>query len=124
MSCFWDSLFKKITKSDLQKYKIHNNQELVIFLKDKNCCTENVLWKNQKLSEKEKEENKEHIQSYQTSMISKGYLCSTCDPFLLLLCELFQITIHNNYNGSQIIYSHQTTNHYTIHLTNNSTHMS
>ena len=124
MSCFWDSLFKKINKNDLQKHKIHNNNDLVTFLKDKNCKTDTVLWKNETLSEKQKEENKEHVQSYQTNTISKGYLCSTCDPFLLLLCELFEITIQNNYNGTQIIYSHQTTNKYTIHLTNNSGHMS
>ena len=124
MSCFWDSILKKLNKNDLQKYKIHNNQELVTYLKNNNCSTDNVLCNNQKLSEKQKVENKEHIQCYQTNTISQGYLCSTCDPFLLLLCEIFEITIHNNYNGNKIIYSHQTTNKYTIQLNNNSSHMS
>ena len=124
MSCFWDSILKKLNKNDLQKYKIHNNQGLVTVLKEKNIKTDNILWNNQKLSEKQKEENKEHIQSYQTNTISQGYLCSTCDPFLLLISELFEITIQNNYNGNQIIYSHKTNNKYTIQLNNNSSHMS
>tara|TARA_B100000700_G_C14478481_1_gene593950 strand:- start:211 stop:585 length:375 start_codon:yes stop_codon:yes gene_type:complete len=124
MSCFWDSILKKLNKNDLQKYKIHNNLELVTFLKEKNIKTDNVVWNNQKLSEKQKQENKQHIQSYQTNTISQGYLCSTCDPFLLLLSELFEITIQNNYNGNKIIYSHKTNNKYTIQLNNNSSHMS
>ena len=58
MSCFWDSILKKLNKNDLQKYKIHNNQELVTYLKNNNCSTDNVLCNNQKLSEKQKVENK------------------------------------------------------------------
>ena len=33
---------------------------------------------------------KEHIKEYNQNTISQGYLCSTCDPFLLLLSELFK----------------------------------
>ena len=36
--------------------------------------------------------------------INDGYLCSTCDPFLLLIAYLFQITINHRYNNHFIIY--------------------
>ena len=105
MSCFWDSILKKLNKNDLQKYKIHNNQELVTYLKNNNCSTDNVLCNNQKLSNKQKEENKEHIQCYQTNTISQGYLCSTCDPFIILICEIFKVNINHNYNNIIINYT-------------------
>ena len=31
--------------------------------------------------------------------IRNGYLCSTCDPFLCLVCQLFKLNICHNYNG-------------------------
>ena len=33
-------------------------------------------------------------------------------------------TIQNNFNGNQMTYTHQTTNNYAIHISNNSSHMS
>jgi len=124
MSCFWDSLVQKLGKEDMQQNNIQNPQQLVDYLKINNIITDNVLWNNEKLLQKQKIENKEHIINYDKNTISQGYLCSTCDPFLLLLCELFQITIKNNFNGNQITYTHQTTNNYEIHISNNSSHMS
>jgi hypothetical protein len=124
MSCFWDSLVQKLGKEDMQQNNIQNPQQLVDYLKKNNSTTDNVLWNNERLSQKQKLENKEHIINYDKNTISQGYLCSTCDPFLLLLCELFQITIQNNFNGNQMTYTHQTTNNYEIHISNNSSHMS
>jgi len=124
MSCFWDSLLQKLNNDNLQQKNIQNPLQLVEYLKNNNIDTMNVLWNNEQLSKKQKEENKEHIEEYDKNTISQGYLCSTCDPFILLLCELFEITIINNYNGNPITYKHNSTNHYIIHITNNSSHMS
>ena len=46
----------------------------------------------------------EHIKNYDVNTVNNGYLCSCCDPFLILICEIFNINITNNYNGVKIYY--------------------
>jgi len=124
MSCFWDSLLQKINKGDLQNKNINNPQDLVEYLQKNNVITDNVLWNDESLSTKQMEENKEHISDYDKATMGQGYLCSTCDPFLLLICELFEITIKNNYNGTQITYKNKIKNNYIIQILNTTSHMS
>ena len=124
MSCFWDSLLQKINKGDLQNKNINNPQDLAEYLQKNNTITDNVLWNEESLSTKQMEENKEHITDYDKATMSQGYLCSTCDPFLLLICELFDITIKNNYNGTQITYKNKIKNNYIIQILNTTSHMS
>ena len=127
MTCFWDSILKHVRNEDFEKIfnlsKEPSPQELCDLLKKRNIKTENVLWNNEELSVQQKNENFEMIQSFQTQNIQKGYLCSCFDPFLFLVCELFQITIKNKYNQSMILYQPKNESYYTIQLSNNQSHM-
>lgn len=124
MSCFWDSLLQKLNKEDLINKNITLAQDLSEYLQKNNTITDNILWNDESLSTKQKEENKEHITDYNRSTMGQGYLCSTCDPFLLLICELFEITIKNNYNGTLITYKNKIKNNYIIQISNTKSHMS
>ena len=112
MTCFWDGILNALKyqytdknfKNIFTKKKKANPKNLILFLKKNNCNTDNVLWCNQPLTEKEKEENYKFIASYSIEKINNGHLCSSCDPFILLICELFEIDIEHLYLENEIIY--------------------
>ena len=126
MSCFWDTLLSRINKDDIQSIlSLHNPtpKDFANTLKNKNIPTDNVLWMGEEITQQMKEENIEHIKEYESSTIRSGYLCSTCDPFLLLITELFQIKIIHHYNKVVINYQHKTDIKYTITIHNDKGHM-
>lgn len=131
MTCFWDSIISKINKNDFHTFNLLSKPKPLDFcnlLIQQNTNTNNISWKTSinneilSLTEKQKKENYEHIQSFQSNSIQNGYYCSTFDPFLFLIAELFHISIINNFNQSIISYLH-TNPKYSIHLHNNTTHM-
>ena len=44
------------------------------------------------------------IKDFNENNINQGYDCSSCDPFMILLCELLKININYDYNGNNIQY--------------------
>ena len=119
MSCFWDTLLRKINKDDIQNILSLNTLTPNAFsetLKKHNIPTDNVLWMNREINSQMKKENMMHIKEYDSSTIQGGYLCSTCDPFLLLITELFQLEIIHHYNQTINNYKHKTNIKNTITL--------
>lgn len=108
MTCFWDGILRGIPLDNFRK--IDNNVQqlnptsLVIFLKRHNRMT-SILWQGSKLTERERYENYMHIKNFDVRSISSGYLCSTCDPFLCLISDLFNINIDHIYLSSVIKYT-------------------
>ena len=130
MSCFWDAILNKIKTQDFQKIFNHsgkpNPETFAKMLIKDNVKTENVLWNSQIMKEKQLQENYEHIQEYDVSNVNQGYDCSTCDPFLFLICELFNINIQHIYLGNTFEYTHKKNvfnNNYTIKLQSDKGHM-
>ena len=130
MSCFWDSILNKIKIQDFQKIFNHsgkpNPETFAKMLIKENVKTENVLWNSQILKEQQLQENYEHIQEFNVSNVNQGYDCSTCDPFILIICELFEISIQHVYLGKTIEYTHKKNvfnNNYTIKLQSDKGHM-
>ena len=107
MSCFWNGILQQLTAGDLKLLELSQKtpQQLVQALKKKVQKTPNVRWNGNPLSEKELDENLEHIRSYNVRTINHGYWCSTCEPFLLLLAELLKVHIHHNYCRAAIHYT-------------------
>ena len=95
MSCIWIGLINalklKITANDLLLYLQKNNKE-----------TKNVLWNGQCLTTKEHKESISRIKSINS--VNEEYDCSACDPLLLLIAELYNVSIIHNYNNSIIKY--------------------
>ena len=119
MSCFWDALIKHIKNEDLKiilrEQKI-TPLNLVNSLITKNKIVNKIKINNLELSEKQKKENFDHIKDFDLNTINDGYLCSTCDPFLILISDLLSININNNYNNNLIEYKPIYHSRYTIYL--------
>jgi hypothetical protein len=107
MTCYWDGLLRSLDHEDLtllNSNKNINNINFILLLKKNNKLCENVKWQNIFLSKKLLEENYEMIKGFNENNINQGYDCSSCDPFMILLCELFKININYDYNGNNIQY--------------------
>jgi hypothetical protein len=102
MSCFWDGLLHELRRCGLPSYV--DPQKLAAYLKNENTPTRNVLWQSHSLSEKQLHENFIHVCIYDPNSIGNGYDCSSCDPFLLLMCEVFRVHIDHVYMGAHIQY--------------------
>jgi len=124
MSCFWDSLIQSISNEDKITF-FNNNLNPIDFaktLKQKNTLTLNVTWNTENLTTQFLDENKQAIDSYDTNTIYNGYYCSSCEPFLFLLCELLNIEIQHNYNNNLMIYKHIKNNRYIIKINSDNGH--
>lgn len=127
MTCVWNGLLKAIP---IGSFKIIDNgiirkpnaYDLVTLLKQNNKRQEDVSWNGTKLTEKEIEENFEAVKCFNRNSIQGGYLCSTCDSFLCLVCQLFKINIRHNYNGHIMNYQYKDGNVRTIRVQSNRGH--
>jgi len=127
MTCFWDSILSVLNNDDFRiispSTKKMSNKIFVIFLKNNNTKTVDIIWNNEKLTKQQMEENFEHVKDFDQNSIKNGYLCSTCDPFLLLVSYLFKVNIDHNYRGYLMQYR-VTNARKTLKFSSNSGHFS
>ena len=108
MTCFWQGLINSLDTKDFIKvgYKNKPNEiKYVELLKLNNKLCENVTWQSTILTKQFLQESFEAIKNLNISSIRNGYLCSTCDPFLILVSEIFKVNINHNYNNIIINYT-------------------
>lgn len=125
MTCFWTGILSSLTIDDFRFIDIDAKpaiKDFIHILKTKNTKSNDVYWNNSKLSEKEYIENIEHVKDYKIDTIHNGYLCSTCDPFLLLISQIFCLEIIHNYNGHIIKYRNIVSNRKPLHFRSNMGH--
>ena len=125
MTCFWDALIHKLPKESISLLGlIHKpNPKLLChtLVKQKKLISDTILWQGKTLS---LQERREHLLAIKDDpcQVNRGHLTSSCDSFLLLICQLCKINIiHHGVSG---------TYHYTnplaqkkIHLYSNYGHM-
>ena len=96
---------------------------IIYVLKIKATKTKDVLWNGKPLSKKELVENLYHVHNLDVNNIDYGYLCSSCDPYLLLICQLYGINIQHDYNGTKILYTYKPDKYAkTLNFTSNNAH--
>lgn len=105
MTCFWDGLINNLVQ---KKYitKRKTPAEFLAFLQRHNSITRGSFVKvnGHQLTENQMIENYEHIKALKPNDLVQGYLCSTCDPVLICVSELFGVNIHHTYMNNQILY--------------------
>jgi hypothetical protein len=126
MTCFWDSILQGIFKLNIQLKslpELSTPKNFVIYLKNNNKITNNILIFEHELRDSQKQENYDAIKSFDENSIYQGYFCSSFDPFLMLVCELFQINIKHKLCGIDINYTNKNVKK-TLHLVSDTGHMS
>jgi len=124
MTCFWDGILRNINQEDFNLLNINknnNNKEFILLLKKNNKLCKNVQWQSENINEQLLKENYEMIKNFNENNINQGYDCSSCDPFIILLSELFKINIHHNFNGVLIKYTYNNPRK-TINFKSNKSH--
>lgn len=124
MTCFWNGIMKSLNKNDfdLINEKKSSHIELITMLKRRKTPMINVLWENQKLSKNEIKEHLLAIDEYDINGIPGGHLTSSCDSFLLLICELFKVNIEHMYMIHTIKYSNTKEVRKTLYYSSNDKH--
>ena len=106
MTCFWDGIITSLFPNEKQLIGLKRPvwYEFVDILKQKNTKINKVKWNGKLLTNKEQEEFYIHIKDYNKETARRGYDCSVCDPFLALVCQIFELRIIHNYMGHKMIY--------------------
>ena len=125
MTCYWDSIYSQL---DLEDYKFigverpSNIEGLVRLMKLKNKFVNNVTWQNSHLSSNEKREHYTAVDVYDLKGIYNGHLTSVCDSFLLLLCEIFCLSVEHKYLNTPIMYENKNKSRKTLKFRSNRGH--
>ena len=91
-------------------------------LKTKNVEIEDVTWNGKKLTKQEMKEHYEAIKTYNIDGINCGHLCSSCDSFLLLICQVFNVNIKHSYINVDIEYKNEKVQRKTLQFASNHGH--
>ena len=125
MTCFWDGIIRVLKQSDYNKIGCNtmlNKHQLINILKRKNVKVNNVIWNGKRISNQEKIEHFEAVKNYDKTGINKGHLCSSCDSFLLLISELFEVNINHLYLNVEINYKNIKKSNKTLKFASNRGH--
>lgn len=125
MTCYWDSIRDSLTLDDYNKLGINqkpNIKQFIITLQNKNKLVQNVLWQGNEFRNQEIAEHFEAVKNYNINGIQNGHLTSVCDSFLLLLCELLEISIEHKYLNNVIYYKNKKHSRKTLYFKSNNGH--
>ena len=106
MTCFWDGILRSLDDKDFSRVGTTKShiKSFIQFLKSKNTKNITTTWNGNKFTEKQCEENYQHVTNYNIDSIYGGYDCSTCDPFLILITQIFSLNTTHKYMGCTISY--------------------
>jgi hypothetical protein len=127
MTCVPNSLISKLKNDDYKLINLEtkpNANKFMEAIKKNNRKTYNITWQGYKLNERELSENVERIKNIELNKIGSGYLCSSCDPLLLLYCEIFFVGIDLNFNGIPLQYRNVKYNDRVLKFSASSSHFS
>lgn len=108
MACFWNGFIKGLSTKKLEEKKINKKPiDFIKYLKENNKKTTSMNWCDSELTEKQLDENFNAIKEYEPKNFNNGYLCSTFDPFIFLIGELFDVSIEHKYLNNTIKYKNK-----------------
>ena len=125
MTCFWNGILKSLKKEDFDFIgydMITDPLHFIHFLKKNKKNMTNIKWQGSYIKEKEIDEYIQWIDCYDINNIYNGHLTSVCDPFLLLISELFCVNIIHYYNDIEIHYNNMKKTRKTLIFSSSDSH--
>jgi hypothetical protein len=131
MTCVWTALLAGLPADLFPGARKPPPEMFVSMLQAANRPTVRVCVNGRHLSDRNIDENMEWVRNLDPRGVHGGYQCSTADPFLLLVCELFHVNIEHSFTGlshgqwvqSTIRYTHDAP-HRLLRVISNQGHMS
>ena len=105
MSCVWKALIQAMSTKELALFELGSRPsplELMKKVKKHNKKIKDILINGEKITETQSKENYDRIESIK--QVNKGYLCSGCDPLLILIASITKRNIVHIYRKHRIIY--------------------
>ena len=100
MSCVWQGLIDSLQLKTTP-------EAFCTLIKSKNRDTPDMLIQNIPLTPQIQKENIDHISAIKIKDVNKDYFCSTSDPLLLLVGQLYNLSIEHIYCGTKISYENK-----------------
>jgi hypothetical protein len=117
MTCVWTGILQALKYNNLIKTKI-DEYEFADYIIKHNRETSYVLINGENLKNQEITENFKHINSINN--IHSGYYCSSADPLLCLIAEIFNVNIIHEFHSSISLNNKREHNSITIEYSVNS----
>ncbi len=113
MTCFWTGLVTALNRVLRPEDQIRDLPTFIRSLQSQNLAVTSVVWNGEVISDQFNRENQKAIGALNSTQIQNGYDCSSCDPVLLLVAQLYDVDVEHLYgigrNGSpgiRSIYRH------------------
>ena len=115
MTCVWDGILRSLRDEDFETFEgpiPRTPRQLIRFFKGHNRVVTDIAWNGKEITPRNAAENVVHISNIE---LEDGYLCSSCEPLMFLLCSLFRVNVHHDYCNTRMTYETpqaRTTLHY------------
>ena len=105
MTCFWDGLMKGL--GPIMGQRRAREQLIQDCRKVRSFGDVRVLENNRliPISKRMTQEFIDHMAELKINQIQNGYWCSTCDPFLAAVSQIYRIDIVHKYLGTTLLYN-------------------
>lgn len=104
MTCVWQALLAGMPADVFECGRKPTPLLFVKALKLANRATSSVRINGALLRPSELRENEEAVKAFKEDTIHSGYFCSACDPFLILVSDVYRVNITHRFLGSSIEY--------------------
>lgn len=125
MTCFWDGLLRGLNDDNLLLIGMNKRctpHGFIESLQEHARLTDDIVHNGTEMSQQLLKENLEAVKVYDVKSIRSGYMCSTCDPFLCLVCSLCKCNIIHKYCGTKIEYTNVNNPINTLEFESNNSH--
>ena len=127
MSCYWDALMRELNDDEVARAGLAGVSEAAEFaLRLQRLGAHSFVltkWQGRDLPEQARRENAAAVQAYDPADVNNGYLCGSCDPFLLLVAHVAGVHIRHCSLHGTFEYTSMLPSARWIHLHSDAGHM-
>lgn len=99
MSCYWDALIRELSSEEADRAGLGGRGPREFAQRLKELAPSSFVmtkWQGSDISEQQRRENAAAVAAYDLSTVNDGYLCGSCDPFLLLVSHVAGVHIRHH----------------------------
>jgi hypothetical protein len=127
MSCFWDALIRELRPEEAQRAGVAGITDPSRFAAALQARARSVFvmvtWQGEHLTEQERRDHALSVSNYIPASVNDGYMCGSCDSFLLLVSHVAGVNIRLSLDGTLFEYASPLPSARWMGLVSSSSHM-